>query len=50
MLALIVTKYGHDGSAMLIEYAYLIILFVVCMFDQYASLLTMGMATSMVVT
>ena len=39
--ALIVTKYGHEGSAMLIKYADLIILHVVCRFDQYVSSLTM---------
>ena len=50
MLVLIVTKYGHEGGAMLIVYADLIILHVVCRFDQYVSSLTMGMATSLVVT
>ena len=45
-LTLIVTKYGHKGGAMLIKYAYLLTLHVVCRFDQYVSSLTMSMVTS----
>ena len=45
-LTLIVTKYGHKGGAMLIKYAYLLILHVVCRFDQYVSSLTMSMVTT----
>ena len=50
VLTLIVTKHCHEGGAMLIEYADLIILHVVCRFDQYVASLTIGMATSLVVT